>query len=184
MRFDFGVVGVAKGDASGEGYVTRELQFRAVTATSSLDGLGDSNPLTTPGAVELREGAGILELRVRAVSAALYEFGFRYEGVGSVEDAEKGWTTVGFGAANEVSGGFTGVSSRLVSACVRVLLMLMAILFRRSSGCMLQGMDATPRLQHILKISSMTLFPECSEEVHSFVGFIKEDVTPNYATSK
>ena len=107
MRFDLGVVAVGDGDGgedvSEDSAVVRTfIQLRAITATSSPDGLSDSDPLTTSGRVSLRQGASVFGLKVTAVNASVFEFSFKY-------DEETTWTRVGCGAARQVSGGFTGV---------------------------------------------------------------------------
>ena len=190
MRFDLGIVGVASGgvnlNTSGGGNADRSvnsvLQFRAITATSSPDGFRDRDPLTIPGAVLLSEDASVFGLRLRAVNASLYEFGFRYEGGGK----EEKWTTVGYGAAREVSGGFTGVSNRcflrigqLCASLIDVSKSLFSGVCRRSLGCMPPETVTTPRHQPISRILSTMLYPEFSDIIghsilHAFELILRE----------
>ena len=156
MRFDLGVVGVSGDggdDVSEDSAVVRTvIQLKAITATSSPDGLSDSNPLTTPGRISLRQGASVFGLKVTAVNASVFEFSFKYDG-------ESKWTRVGYGAARQVSGGFTGVGRSTDYVFHSTL--TRGTFYRQSLGCMLQGTGATQQRRLISKISNMTLSPVC-----------------------
>ncbi|KAF8645880.1 hypothetical protein AX16_007538 [Volvariella volvacea WC 439] len=98
QHFDLGVVRLG-----GKDYV----RLKTVTANSTQEGMVD--PISKPGIVELEHngspsGAKTLELKVQAVNASWYEFSFR--GTGFREPLP--WTIVGYGAASQVCGGFTG----------------------------------------------------------------------------
>lgn len=81
------------------------IQLRAISATSSLD--GSSSTYSKPGSLPLADDVTSLRLRVQAVNVSTYAFSFSETKKGKVGNH---WTVVGYGAAREVSGGFTGVS--------------------------------------------------------------------------
>lgn len=81
------------------------IQLRTITANSSADGMSDA--FSQPGSAPLPDDATSLRLRVQAVNASTYAFSYAEMRDGNVVGNH--WTTVGFGAAREVSGGFTGV---------------------------------------------------------------------------
>ena len=65
-----------------------------------------SDGYSQPGIVPLHsDAADKLRLRVQAVNASTYVFSYLVSEMTSREH----WTIVGYGAAREVSGGFTGV---------------------------------------------------------------------------
>lgn len=175
MHFDLGVIGVAaNGSSAGnvsineseggghkDGKVVSVIQLRTVTALSSPDGLSD--PLSRPGVVQLKAGASAFILRVRALNASMYEFAFRYiDGLGYDEGM---WSTVGYGMASEVSGGFTGVSAFkcIVHSCTDAVSSLSSSDRRRSWGCMRLGTGVIQLPPHTSKILSTMLFLAFSE---------------------
>ena len=104
QHFDLGVV-VLPSTSQGS-RLRKFIRLRVFSATSSADGMSD--PLSRPGIVPLADTIDKLRLRVQAVNASTYAF--------SYADLDRDgqpilWENVGYGAASEVSGGFTGVSA-------------------------------------------------------------------------
>lgn len=95
LHFDLGVVSLEQG--------TRHIRLRTFTVNSTI---GDSDPISAPGMFQLPNLKDKLSLRVQAVNASIYEFSYATFGHGG------GWNTIGYGAARQISGGFTGVSER------------------------------------------------------------------------
>lgn len=83
QHFDLGVVALNNSQ--------RIVRLRTTTSPS-------------PGIVELPNDVTSLRLRVRALNASTYEFAF-------TTAVQNDWYVVGYGAASQVSGGFTGVSA-------------------------------------------------------------------------
>jgi len=91
QHFDLGVVALNG--------TQRFIRLRTITANSTDEGQQD--PISRPGILQLSPGANNLRLQIQAVNASTYVFSF----------SEKGgeeWQTLGYGAASQVSGGFTG----------------------------------------------------------------------------
>ncbi|KDQ50865.1 glycoside hydrolase family 43 protein [Jaapia argillacea MUCL 33604] len=92
QHFDLGVVALG---SNGERYV----RLRTQTANATNNDMTD--PLSSPGMVQLPKGVDKVTLRVEAVNASTYAFSYAEYGSSSYQ-------IVGYGAASEVSGGFTG----------------------------------------------------------------------------
>lgn len=102
QHFDLGIV--VKRNANNQ-TLQKFIQLRTITANSSADGLSDA--FSQPGSALLPDNVTSLRLRVQAVNASTYAFSYAETRNGKVVGNH--WETVGFGAAREVSGGFTGV---------------------------------------------------------------------------
>ena len=103
QHFDLGVV--VQRDATGS--LKTFVRLRTFSANSSADGMSDA--YSQPGVLPLADGLNRLSLRVQAVNASTYAFS--YSNVANPEE----WTIVGYGAAREVSGGFTGVGQQVAA---------------------------------------------------------------------
>lgn len=101
QHFDLGVV--VKRNPTTKA-LQKFIQLRTITANSSADGLSDA--FSQPGSALLPDNVTSLRLRVQAVNASTYAFSYAETRNGKVVGNH--WETVGFGAAREVSGGFTG----------------------------------------------------------------------------
>jgi hypothetical protein len=99
QHFDLGVVALRD---SAAGQLEKFIRLRTFSANSSADGMSDA--YSQPGILLIPKNVENLRLRVQAVNASTYAFS--YLDSSSVIE----WKTVGYGAAREVSGGFTGVS--------------------------------------------------------------------------
>jgi beta-xylosidase len=98
QHFDLGVV--VQQDSTG--LLKKFIRLRTFSANSSADGM--TNAYSQPGILALGDDANRLRMRVQAVNTSTYTFSY-------VDLAKPGdRITVGYGAAKEVSGGFTGVS--------------------------------------------------------------------------
>ena len=102
QHFDLGMVVLP--DPSG--HLKKFIRLRVVTAQSSADGMSD--PLSQPGIFHLPDDTRKLRMRVQAVNASTYAFSYSDL---THSDEPRAWQTVGYGAASQVSGGFTGVST-------------------------------------------------------------------------
>ena len=99
QHFDLGIVVLP--DVSGS--LKKFIRLRTFSANSSADGMTDA--YSRPGIFPLADDASTLRLRVQAIDAYTYVFSY-------VDQAKpRNRTIVGYGAAREVSGGFTGVRS-------------------------------------------------------------------------
>jgi beta-xylosidase len=96
QHFDLGVVAIQNGTQ-----LDRFIRLKTITANSTNQGMSDT--ISSPGIMMLPPNANHLRLKVQAVNASFYEFSFAQRGSSK-------FTTVGFGAAHQVSGGYTGVS--------------------------------------------------------------------------
>lgn len=92
QHFDLGIVALEPS--------SRYIRLRTFTPNSTS---GDSDPISSPGMFKLPNLDDKLTLKVQAVNASTYKFSYATESKGK-------WQTVGYGNANEVSGGYTGVS--------------------------------------------------------------------------
>jgi beta-xylosidase len=111
QHFDFGVVGLNNGRGKLRRYV------RLLTVTLNSTNAGAEDPVSKPGMVMLPSTFPAntpIRLRVKAESSSTYSFSFGIMGDAHISSSGSGntteWTTVGFGDATQVSGGFTGVS--------------------------------------------------------------------------
>lgn len=103
QHFDLGVVVLS--DTSGHGVLKKFIRLRVFSANSSADGMTD--PLSQPRIFPLSDAVQNLRLRVQAVNASTYVFSYSDSTNSKQSNA---WKIIGYGAASEVSGGFTGVS--------------------------------------------------------------------------
>lgn len=129
QHFDLGVI--VQRDASAANGLKKFVRLGIFTATSSGDGLSD--PLSQPGIVPLPDKVDKLRLRVQAVNASTYAFSYTEEASAAKPSA---WRVVGYGAASEVSGGFTGVSK---DVCITLVGVLIALLFKTLVGMYATG---------------------------------------------
>ena len=104
QHFDLGVH--VERSSSGSSGLRKVMRLRTIDANASAD--GSSDVYSQPGTLPLDDDVDKLRLRVQAVNASTYSFSFATLGEGKAEK-ESEWTVVGYGAAREVSGGFTGV---------------------------------------------------------------------------
>ncbi|KAI0658703.1 glycosyl hydrolase [Cubamyces menziesii] len=98
QHFDLGVVALRDSDS---GELKKFIRLRTFSANSSADGMSDG--YSRPGIMLLPSNVDKLRLRVQAVNASIYAFSYL-----TSEMTSSKWTIVGYGAAREVSGGFTG----------------------------------------------------------------------------
>ncbi|EJD08129.1 uncharacterized protein FOMMEDRAFT_101564 [Fomitiporia mediterranea MF3/22] len=103
QHFDLGVI--VERNTSDSSRLQKFIQLRTIDANASADGLSDV--YSQSGMLPLADNVETLRLRVQAVNASTYAFSF-VELRNFTMTKESDWTTVGYGAAREVSGGFTG----------------------------------------------------------------------------
>ncbi|KAI5123809.1 hypothetical protein M0805_009104 [Coniferiporia weirii] len=100
QHFDLGVVALSDaGPGSENGTLKKYVRLRTIDANATADGMHDA--YSQPGIVQLADGTDTIELKVQALNATTYAFSYATKSGGP-------WTVVGYGAAREVSGGFTG----------------------------------------------------------------------------
>lgn len=115
QHFDLGVV-VLRNSSDSNHPLQKFIRLRTITANSSADGMSDA--YSQPGIFLLADSVEKLRLRVQAVNASTYAFSYIELSGGDKQD----WKVVGYGAAREVSGGFTGVRGR--NLCILRLAMV------------------------------------------------------------
>lgn len=103
QHFDFGIVGLTNKEAKNS--IQKFIRLLTITPFSSNSGASDI--YSKPGILSLPDTAALIRLRVEATSRSDFTFSFRV--LDERKPANSTWTTVGFGNATEVSGGFTGV---------------------------------------------------------------------------
>ncbi|KAH8115249.1 hypothetical protein DFH11DRAFT_1726116 [Phellopilus nigrolimitatus] len=81
------------------------IRLCTIDANATADGLEDA--YSQSGLFPLPNNTGSLLLRVQAVNASTYSFSYTESSIARSVSAPY-WTIVGYGAAREVSGGFTG----------------------------------------------------------------------------
>lgn len=100
QHFDLGMIAIKVGNSA----TRRYIQLKTITANSTED--GSSDPLSKPGIIELENNTNALSLKVQAINTSTYSFSYAIPSKGRAN-----WKVVGYGAASEVSGGYTGVSA-------------------------------------------------------------------------
>lgn len=157
---------VALPSTSGNGTLQKFIRLRVFSASSSADGM--SVPLSRPGIVPLANGVDKLRLRVQAVNASTYAFSYSDLTSGGKSAS---WKIVGYGAASEVSGGFTGVS---FYSYERSDAMLILIVYRPLWVCLPPETGITRAPLHTSATSLMTLCRACSKSyttIHDVTSF-------------
>ncbi|KAL5521360.1 hypothetical protein ACEPAG_9285 [Sanghuangporus baumii] len=102
QHFDLGVV-VQRNSSDSNSPLQKFIRLRTFSANSSMDGMTDA--YSQPGISPLADNVERLRLRVQAVNASIYAFSYiELDQISGPKD----WKVVGYGAAREVSGGFTG----------------------------------------------------------------------------
>lgn len=142
QHFDLGII--VRRDATTDA-LQKFIQLRTISATSSPD--GSSSTYSKPGILPLADDVTSLRLRVQAINASTYAFSYTETKKGKVGNH---WTVVGYGAAREVSGGFTGVSDTLSSTAIAIY-----VANRLWWECTPQATDTTPRRRPI-SVNSLT----------------------------
>ncbi|THG97986.1 hypothetical protein EW145_g7505 [Phellinidium pouzarii] len=106
QHFDLGIAVMRNASTgSGNGELQKFMRLRTIDANASADGLSDA--YSQPGLVPLSSTADVVRLKVQALNASTYAFSYAYDEIGN--ESESKWIVVGYGAAREVSGGFTGI---------------------------------------------------------------------------
>ncbi|EJD08131.1 uncharacterized protein FOMMEDRAFT_101567 [Fomitiporia mediterranea MF3/22] len=103
QHFDMGVV--VERNVSDSSRLQKFIQLKTIDVNASAGGLSDV--YSRPGLFPLTDDVEKLRLRVQAVNASTYVFSYIELKNGTMAN-ENNWTIVGYGAAREVSGGFTG----------------------------------------------------------------------------
>lgn len=102
QHFDFGVVGISNKNLTQSSSNPRRFA-RLLTVTLNSTDAGANDPVSKPGILPLPASNSPVRLRVQTLTRSTFTFSYK------MATGNGGWTTVGFGDATQVSGGFTGV---------------------------------------------------------------------------